>query len=77
MKNKKSLNKESDFIDSMNRQNKVFIGVLGGATLGFMFISLKIITDRLSPVLHNYLTLIHLVAIIVGGVIGYFIGKRV
>lgn len=75
MKNvKENLNSNPDIINRMNRQNKIFIGTLGGATAG-MVVARLLVTPNVFPTVFSTNMAI-LSGLLVGGFFGYYIGKN-
>ena len=77
-KNKKTLNKQSDIFDNMKKSNKIFIGVLGGSTLGMLIFSIPAIHNFfiLWNFLAKYSLVISILGIIVGGILGFLIARN-
>jgi len=77
MKDKEKLKKKKRLsLTNMNKDNKIFFGILGGATLGLLFFSWELVLSYLLPTIGSR-ELISFIGLIAGGVMGYYVGKNV
>lgn len=60
----------------MKRQNKILLGILGGATIGMLVLTWPPIFNYIAPPFGAYSKLIDIIGLIGGGYLGYSIGKR-